>query len=70
MVRLEYVPASHGSGVDDPYAVLGVPRDATAGAIRKAFRALSLRYHPDKNVTIIATSFFLKTLALMVLAGR
>ena len=39
--------------MDDPYAVLGVPRDATAGAIRKAFRALSLRYHPDKNVTII-----------------
>ena len=31
------------------YAVLGVAKDATQGQIRKAFRKLSLKFHPDKN---------------------
>jgi molecular chaperone DnaJ len=33
----------------DYYEVLGVPRDADAGAIRDAFRKLALQYHPDRN---------------------
>ena len=31
----------------DYYAVLGVPRDADADAIRKAYRKLARRHHPD-----------------------
>jgi len=31
----------------DYYAVLGVPRDATPEQIKKAFRQLARRYHPD-----------------------
>lgn len=31
----------------DPYAVLGVPRDADADAIRKAYRGLARKHHPD-----------------------
>jgi molecular chaperone DnaJ len=30
----------------DYYRVLGVPRDADAGAIKDAFRRLARRYHP------------------------
>jgi hypothetical protein len=33
----------------DPYAVLGLPRDATAAQIAQARRRLSRQYHPDVN---------------------
>jgi len=33
----------------DYYDILGVPRDATAEQIRKAFRTLARRHHPDAN---------------------
>lgn len=32
----------------DPYAVLGVGKNATTDQVRKAYRELSARYHPDK----------------------
>jgi len=33
----------------DFYAALGVAKDADAGAIKKAYRKLALKLHPDKN---------------------
>ncbi len=34
---------------DDPYKILGVARDATPEAIKKAYRALARKHHPDLN---------------------
>jgi molecular chaperone DnaJ len=33
----------------DPYEVLGVERDASAEDVKRAYRQLAMRYHPDRN---------------------
>ena len=41
-------PPHQESGARDPYEVLGVARGASADEIRRAYRELAAKYHPDK----------------------
>ncbi|RLN47493.1 hypothetical protein BBJ29_000618 [Phytophthora kernoviae] len=47
MVALQSVDTS---GVFDPYEILGISDSASSRQIKKAFRALGVQLHPDKNL--------------------
>ena len=52
--------ARRGDAHKRPYDVLGVDPSASSGTIRRAYRTLSLRFHPDKNpgLEALATDAF------------
>ena len=54
------VLAAISNAAEDYYKILGVSRDASAKDIKKAFRKLAVKYHPDKNKEKGAEEKFVK----------
>jgi DnaJ like chaperone protein len=53
--RFRRIKASHlGPDADDPYAVLGVPHEATFEDVRAAYRRLMRENHPDTVTTTMS----------------
>ena len=60
LLLVAYISLSQVEEVEhfDPYKVLNIPVGADASQIKKAYRTLSLQYHPDKNPDPEATKIF------------
>lgn len=41
-----------GESIDDAYAVLGITEDATDDEVRKAYRQMAIKHHPDRVATL------------------
>ena len=50
--------------IDDPYSVLGLTPDASDEDIKKAYRALARKYHPDnyQNSDLALTAHWQKNI--------
>jgi len=56
---LSKVPEEKKKKPFEPYEVLGVEKNATSSDIKKAYRQLALKYHPDKNSDPEAVQIFI-----------
>jgi len=48
-VRMGHEEAVQVLGDDDPYSILGITRTNDAEAIKKAYRKMALKWHPDRH---------------------
>jgi DnaJ-class molecular chaperone len=49
LLAMTSVPVTAGPSPPDYYDVLGVTRSATDAEIKKCYRKLAMKWHPDKN---------------------
>ncbi len=40
--------AMFGAGADDAYKILGIEKDASDDDVKKAYRSMAMKHHPDK----------------------
>lgn len=50
--EIDSVFGMFGDSLDDAYAVLGITSSATDDEVKKAYRAMALKHHPDKFATL------------------
>ena len=46
---MEWMVHNFRTSGDSLYLILGLPKTATADEVKKTYRKLALKYHPDKN---------------------
>ena len=65
--------AEDEGGAANPYATLGLATNSTPGEVRRAYRELALRFHPDKNrgaeLTELAHAAFQEVVAAFEILG-
>ena len=54
----------------DPYKLLGISRDADDTEVKKAYRAMSKKYHQDKNSFNGITLFLPQVIRVKTLLGK
>ncbi|VVB12231.1 unnamed protein product [Arabis nemorensis] len=54
---------SRESQLFEPFSILGLEPGASDSAIKKAYRRLSIQYHPDKNPDPEANKYFVESIA-------
>jgi len=61
--RMGYDEATTILGADDPYSILEIVAGATLTEIKKAYRRMAMKWHPDKNPGVDTNEMMQKIIA-------